>query len=440
MASFKSASAGSSSSKASREFGEFEQARLDVFLRDSATAIEKEKIALMKAKIGDGILSKSPLCDQEENVCENKFLRFLRGYEDDAEKAADAYLAFLEFREENQIDAKRQQIVEHDYLYPNEWPEYKPIRDITAKGMRACYSKDHYGNIVTVTEIGECDVKGVIKAGLEDLYIDYNMTLEEWYNIELHKRSKEAKRLVGRQDIINVANLGSFQFNIQCYKLLQKATLGGTHYPEGSVRITSVGNGWMAIKMWNNVISPFVPERTKMKIRACGHDFLPVLLESIDLDQLPLLWGGIKNDTPFDALFATDKDNYFSANVAARSDKELRIRVDGANTKISYRWSLSDYTIAFESYFLAFQPEKEKKAASDGGEGGEREVEEERVEVDVLRGDITAKDTSTPEWSAGRSYTSPSAGEFVLRWDNSVSIFRSKSIRYKVTVDRNVKG
>ena len=372
----------------------------------------------MREELGE-LLTSAPLSEQEENICDSKFVRFLRGYDNDTAKAASAYRNYVQYRKDNNIDQLRKRIIEKNHDYPNTYEEYQPIRERMEKGMRACYGKDIFGNLVTVTEIGEMDIKAIVKDKLEDLYVEYNHTLEEWYHLELHRLSKEANRLIGRQDVINVLSVGMFQFDIACYKVLEKATLGGTQYPESSVRITSVGNGWLAIKMWLNIISPFIPARTKMKIRAVGVDFLPVLLESIDINQIPAHWGGLKNDTGFDALFSPD--SFSKAIVYARSEKELRVPVhySGTPVNVKYEWRLLNHTIKFESYFLKI-----------GEKSGSDEADCERVDIEK-RNEVTG--TAKTDGTMVREYRAETSGELVLHWDNNSSIFRGKEVAYKIS-------
>ena len=108
--------------------------------------------------------------------------------------------------------------------------------------------------------------------------------MDEWYNFELYRLSKERNACVGRHDIINVNTFGYFQFDRPCYKFLEQVFEGNQHYPESCVRITSLGNGWLAMAAWK-IMSPFIPARTKEKLRAVGTDFMPVLLESMEIDQ-----------------------------------------------------------------------------------------------------------------------------------------------------------
>ena len=277
--------------------------RPDIFLKGQATEEEKKQIARMKEVIGEEVLSASPLKDQEENVSDDKFLRFLRGYDGDVEASAEAYTAMLKFRKDNNIDERRSDILKMGLdVYPNRWPQYKPLWDIIAKGMRECYSFDKFGNLVTVTSIGDLDIRKVLDKELGNLYVQYTQTLDEWYNLKLFNLSKERGMCVGRHDVINVTTFGLFQFNGACYKFLERVFEGNGHYPESCVRITSCGNGWLAMMAWN-IMRPFIPARTKQKLRAVGVDFLPVLLESLDADQIPACWGGSRTTRSLIACF-----------------------------------------------------------------------------------------------------------------------------------------
>mmetsp|Transcript_20417 Transcript_20417/g.34398 ORF Transcript_20417/g.34398 Transcript_20417/m.34398 type:complete len:410 (+) Transcript_20417:201-1430(+) len=399
----------------SEDWGELSTVKSNIFVKDFANAHELNLINDMKVIIGIDVLQKPPLCDQQENIDDNKFLRFLRGYEGDPIKAAAAYKEYLTYRADNNINDKRVLILQHDHAYPNTWPEYNSLWAVTAKGLRECYGRDKFGNLVTVTEIGELDVRGIISENLVELYLDYNQTLEEWFNLELHRLSKQAGQLVGRQDIINVSNLGVFQFNIACYKVLEKCLICGTYYPEASVCITSVGNGWLAMQAWNNIIRPFIPERTKMKIRAVGTEFLPVLLETIDLDQLPLLWGDTRNDTPFNKLFSSDCDDEgdpsapVNVTICRRDVKIVRIQVLNSHSTITCHWTLLSHTIDFEAYFLPSQNELER--------------------VQIAERAVVSAEHKVTEHECSVSAGVP--GTLVLVFDNSTSILRSKTVRYR---------
>ena len=386
--------------------------RPDIFVKGQATEEEQKLVDRMKEIIGEEVLCASPLKDQEENVSCDKFLRFLRGYEGDVEASANAYVDMLKFRKDNNIDERRSQILKLGLdVYPNRWPEYKPLWECIAKGMRECYSFDKFGNLVTVTSIGDLDIQKVLANNLGDLYIQYTQTLDEWYNLKLFNLSKERGMCIGRHDVINVSTFGVFQFNSACYKFLGRVFEGNGHYPESCVRITSCGNGWLAMVAWN-IMRPFIPARTKKKLRAVGVDFLPVLLESLDADQIPSAWGGIKNDTDFDRLFQKDEYGSTTATVSRRDDFRVQLNINRPDTAIEWVWKLDSYTIGFQATFFSAADQVESEIVP-------------LVTVDASEGEHTGE------------YVAEVPGTLILKWDNTSSIFRSKQIVYRVKQSTN---
>jgi hypothetical protein len=208
----------------------------EIFVKSHATEEEIQKIQEMRQRIGDDILKNPPLSLQEENVSDDKMIRFLRGYNNNVDEAVEAFNKMVAFRRENDIDKNRQMIIDLKYAYPNTYEKYKPIHDVIARGMRECYSFDKFGNLVTVTSIGDLNIKKIIRSNLQELYLDYIHTLDEWYNFELYRLSKERNACVGRHDIINVNTFGYFQFDRPCYKFLEQVFEGNQHYPESCVR------------------------------------------------------------------------------------------------------------------------------------------------------------------------------------------------------------
>ena len=392
----------------------------DIFVKTNATEEEVKKIAQMRERIGSDVLENPPLSLQEENVSDDKMIRFLRGYKNSVDEAVEAFNRMLAYRKENNIDRNRQMIIDHDYECPNGYPKYKPIREAIARGMRECYSFDKFGNLVTVTSVGDLDMKKVLRLQLQELYLDYIHTLDEWYNIKLYRLSKERNACVGRHDIINVTTFGYFQFDRPCYKFLQEVFDGNQHYPESCVRITSLGNGWLAMMAWR-IMSPFIPARTKEKLRAVGTDFMPVLLESMEIDQIPAYWGGLKNDTAFDKLFAKDEHGSTTANIGRRDCHSVKLNVNNAGSKVEWFTSIKYYTINFEVTFEEF---------TDNMTLGETAQAGKVITTCTLNAD------NAQEKETKGTFICEKAGTIVFKWDNTHSMFRSKDITYRIGLAR----
>ena len=157
---------------------------------------------------------------------------------------------------------------------------------------------------------------------------------------------------------------------------------------------------------------PFIPVRTKKKLRAVGVDFLPVLLESLDADQIPSAWGGIKNDTDFDRLFQKDEYGSTTATVSRRDDFRVQLNINRPDTAIEWVWKLDSYTIGFQATFFSAADQVESDIVP-------------LVTVDASEGEHTGE------------YVAEVPGTLVLKWDNTSSIFRSKQIVYRVKQSTN---
>ena len=78
--------------------------------------------------------------------------------------------------------------------------------------------------------------------------------------------------MIPRVDVVHVAELGLFHFDIASARLLPKVLEGSKHYPETAARIVSTGNGKALLAMFNSIIKPFMPQHTKEKIQVLGKD------------------------------------------------------------------------------------------------------------------------------------------------------------------------
>ena len=240
----------------------------DIFVKTHATEEEVKKIAQMRERIGSDVLENPPLSLQEENVSDDKMIRFLRGYNNSVDEAVEAFNSMLAYREENNVDRNRQMIIDHDYECPNGYPKYKPIREAIARGMRECYSFDKFGNLVTVTSVGDLDMKKVLRLQLQELYLDYIHTLDDG-TISNSIVCRKSGMHVGRHDIINVHLLGTSN-SIALAQVFAEGFDGNQHYPESCVRITSLGK-WM-VSNDGGELCPRSYQPGQRKLRAVGTD------------------------------------------------------------------------------------------------------------------------------------------------------------------------
>jgi hypothetical protein len=115
-----------------------------------------------------------------------------------------------------------------------------------------------------------------------------------YFDIVLHKLSESRGSLAQRHDLLTVLNpsIGIFQFSPAALRLINRVSANQKHYPESVGRITSCGNGALAVGIWK-IIRPWVPKHTTEKIRVLGTAFEEQIMEDFDSkSQLFARYGG----------------------------------------------------------------------------------------------------------------------------------------------------
>jgi hypothetical protein len=255
--------------------------------------------------------------------------------------------------------------------------------------------------------------------------------------------------LVARHDVINVVNFGFFQWNKACYDLLGPIFEGGKHYPESVRKITSCGNGSVAVAAWQ-IMKHFIPERTKRKLRVLGTSFVPDLLTEIPLQCIPLVWGGAGFGSAFDEAWTQrtermdgDPNTY---TIGRRDLVEVKVGVP-AGSVVSLAMSVQGYTISVSTWFSAVQLHDSSVvgvAAAGSGSGGEAKASNNNDTNDVCASDL-AFDAVTPpkiiKSEAGKleidPWVAPTRGIFKVTLDNTFSMFRAKSVKVWLVVNED---
>jgi hypothetical protein len=335
------------------------------------------------------------------------------------------------YRDEHDFNRLRQKLVERSKQDPNLWPEYEPIRNIVAKGMRYEYGFDSAQNVVTVTDIGALDMRAIIKAELQDLYCEMCLMTEEYSNLRLHDLTVKRGRLVARHDVINVANFGVFQWNKACYDLITKVFAGNKHYPECVVKITSCGNGTVAVMAWK-VMKHFVPERTKQKLAVLGTSFLSDLMQEVPFQRIPLAWGGGGVTRRGFDLAWSEECTKNSVCVGRRDVTSLTIGIDQPGRVVEWSWKLAGYSLNVCSQFARLD-------GGEGGEGGEGETKggdaKGQDEMTSLSFEVVdAEKTHEAGGAVTGKFVAPCKGVFQLIFDNKFSMLRSKTVEVSMNV------
>ncbi|CAH9102576.1 unnamed protein product [Cuscuta epithymum] len=178
---------------------------------------------------------------------DHTLLRFLRMRNYDMVKAKEMFLNYLHWWDEFGVDE-----VCKDFKFD----EYKEVKRYYPHGF---HGVDKYGRPIYIERIGMVDIHQLFQATTIDRFVKYH---------GMSHFSKQAKEM---------------------FKKIQK--IDSSYYPETLHRLFIINAGpgfkllWAAIKR-------FIENRTLVKIKVLGKDYLSDLLEDIDPSNLPKFFGG----------------------------------------------------------------------------------------------------------------------------------------------------
>ncbi|GMH46627.1 hypothetical protein TrVE_jg3208 [Triparma verrucosa] len=226
-----------------------------------------------------------------ESTSDFRYLRFLRGYDSDVQKASQAYEEMVQWHLENDVSAISTELRSHPILpFPYALPKFAPL--VAALGSPSCLLRsfstfDSNLNLLTSVSVGLYDLRKIVASNLQDLLITSNIYLDVYFSILLDNLSVKNNRLVQRHDLLCCTNpsIGLFQFTPSTLSLIRKIGANSKHFPESISKITSCGNNIVAVGLWK-IIRPFVPKHTTEKIRVLGMDYKDILKEDCEEEAL----------------------------------------------------------------------------------------------------------------------------------------------------------
>ncbi|GBG29514.1 Phosphatidylinositol/phosphatidylcholine transfer protein SFH9 [Hondaea fermentalgiana] len=229
----------------------------------------------------------------EQGVDENgipkhpAFGRFLAGEKGNTEAAIQRWARTCEWRVEGKIDEILDQPHPRYHVLKKHVPNYYCGRGKT-------------GHPVYIDQPGKVKMKAVRRAGLKlsDLIFHFIYSSEAlWSMIE---PSEDGRTI----SILDLNGVSMFDFAGEVVDFVKRTiALSGEHYPERAYRIYVINAPRFFAGVWS-VVKPWVDEETRKKIgifRSIS-TFKPVLLEEIDEDVLPEMYGGT-NTKPLDQSY-----------------------------------------------------------------------------------------------------------------------------------------
>lgn len=218
-------------------------------------------------------------------------VRYVKGMGGDMVEARRRWIASLEWRKEEKVDAILEEPV--------------PNFDIIKKYYPHFYFKEAKNGSMVYYEIpGKISLPKLKEHGLDlDVLCRHYVYITEFLWKELDK-NPEGKLLTCMD--MKGTKLSMFAGEVKEF-LLRSAKMIGAHYPERSYKIFILNAPWWFSLVWK-FVSPWVHPNTRAKVVVCGSTFLPQLEELVELTSVPEEIGG---QDPTEAL---------------RSPQEIRMR------------------------------------------------------------------------------------------------------------------
>ncbi|CAH9102572.1 unnamed protein product [Cuscuta epithymum] len=213
---------------------------------------------------------------------DHTLLRFLRMRNYDMVKAKEMFLNYLHWWDEFGVDE-----VCKDFKFD----EYKEVKRYYPHGF---HGVDKYGRPIYIERIGMVDIHQLFQATTIDRFVKYHVSEQEkTLNLRYPACSLAANKFIASTtSILDVKDVGMSHFSKQAKEMFKKIQkIDSSYYPETLHRLFIINAGpgfkllWAAIKR-------FIENRTLVKIKVLGKDYLSDLLEDIDPSNLPKFFGG----------------------------------------------------------------------------------------------------------------------------------------------------
>ncbi|RXG53048.1 SEC14-like protein 2 [Armadillidium vulgare] len=199
-------------------------------------------------------------------------------------KEKDILKESLDFRKEWKIDEIS------EWTPPEVLKKYFPI------GFAGC---DKEGAPVIIISVGNMDIRGLISSSSNENIIKYNIQVFEKVLEIWRTKSRDLEKPIRRGVFIldlEHFSLGDFTWKPALNLMLKGTKIYEANYPE-VMKYTFVINAPKTHTVVYNIAKPFLHANTIKRIKIYGKKgWKEDLLKEIDVDQLPVHWGGTMTD------------------------------------------------------------------------------------------------------------------------------------------------
>lgn len=348
-------------------------------------------------------------------------LRWLRARSFNLQKTEAMIRKHVEFRKHMKADT----IIE-------DWKNPEVIEKYLSGGLCG-YDKE--GNPVWYDIIGPLDPKGLMMSVSKQDFMKSKIRDTEMLRLECQRQSEklgkniEAITLIYDCEGLGVKHLWKPALEIYTDIL----TMFEENYPESLHKVFLI-KAPMIFPMAFNLVKHFLSEETRRKIIVVGSNWKEVLQEHIDPAEIPMIYGGTRTDPDGDprciskikyggivprSYYILDSsgvkvqyDN--SVTIRRGSDLQLEYDINTPNTLLRWQFMSEGEDIGFGVF----------KRTQNGGE-------QKLADMVLMVPNERYNAHMVPE---DNSLTCTEAGVYVLRFDNTYSVLKSKKVSYTVEI------
>ncbi|XP_010768243.1 SEC14-like protein 2 [Notothenia coriiceps] len=329
------------------------------------------------------------------------------------------FFQHLEFRKQMKVDA----II-------TDWRPPEVIEKYLSGGM--C-GHDREGSPVWYDVIGPVDPKGLFLSASKQDFIKSKIrdceVLQQECDVQSQKLGRNVESITMIYDVEGLGLKHLWKPAIETYtEILQ---MFEANYPEGLKRLFVI----KAPKLFPvayNLVKHFLSENTRQKINILGANWQEVLMKYIDAEELPVIYGGKLTDPDGDPRCRTMIHHVSPVPPSYYVRDHVKMEYEQCTSVSRGSSQQLDYEILFPGCVLRWQFASEGADIGFGvfvkAKKGEKKKAAQMEEV-VLSQRYNAH--LVPE---DGSLTCERPGVYVLRFDNTYSMFQAKRISFTVEV------
>lgn len=373
---------------------------------------QAEALEQFRAKIQDIL----PLLPAQHD---HFLLRWLRARNFNVQKSEAMLRKHVEFRKHMKVDT----II-------TEWRAPEVIEKYLSGGM--C-GYDREGSPIWYDVIGPVDPKGLFLSASKQDFIKSKIRdcemLQKECNLQSERLGRNVESITMIYDVEGLGLKHLWKPAIETYgEILQ---MFEDNYPEGLKRLFVI----KAPKLFPvayNLVKHFLSENTRQKIYILGANWQEVLLKHIDAEELPAYYGGKLTDPDGDPRCRTRINHVGPVPPSYYVRDHVKVDYEQCMTVSRGSSQQLDYEILFPGCVLRWQFASESADIGFGvflkAKKGEWKKAAQMEEV------VPSQRYNTHLVPEDGSLTCERPGVYVLRFDNTYSIFQAKRISFTVEV------